>query len=109
MGGGARGPGGAAVWRALRRRLRAANERHNAAGLSALSAALPGATQEQHPGSQVRGHDASCVQAGSAAAAPRSCATPADISMDTAAVERELLVRMTPFEEALRRIYGEGV
>jgi hypothetical protein len=55
---------------------------------------------------QVRGHDPSLVWAGSAAAAPRSCATPADISMDTTAVQRVLCVRMTPFAEALREIYG---
>ncbi|EFN51622.1 hypothetical protein CHLNCDRAFT_140037 [Chlorella variabilis] len=57
---------------------------------------------------EVRGHDPALALPGSAAAVARTCATPADISMDTSAVEAVLGVRMTPFTEALRQIFGGG-
>lgn len=54
-----------------------------------------------------RGYDPALVLPASAASVPRSCATPADISMDVSAVQRELGVAMTPFPDALSRIFGQ--
>ena len=55
-----------------------------------------------------RGYDPALVLPGSAASVARTCATPADISMDSAAVQHQLGVRLTPYAEALQRIFGGG-
>ena len=55
-----------------------------------------------------RGHDPALVLPGSAASVARTCATPADISMDSSAVQRQLGIRLTPFGEALKQIFGSG-
>jgi nucleoside-diphosphate-sugar epimerase len=55
-----------------------------------------------------KGHDPALVLPGSAASVARTCATPADISMDSSAVQRQLGIRLTPFTEALKQIYGDG-
>ncbi|KAI7843840.1 hypothetical protein COHA_002393 [Chlorella ohadii] len=55
---------------------------------------------------RVRGYDLQLVQPGSAASVPRTCATPADISMDTSRLQAVLGVQPTPFEEALRQIFA---
>lgn len=55
---------------------------------------------------KVRGYDSSLVVSGSASSAPRTCATPADISMDTSVLEQDLDLKLTPFEDALKQIFG---
>ena len=52
----------------------------------------------------MRGYDPALVLRGSAASVPRTCATPADISMDSSAVQAALGVRLTPLHDALREI-----
>ena len=54
------------------------------------------------PSRQVRGYDPQLVQAGSAASVPRTCATPADISMDTTRLQARLL--LLPWVWAARRL-----
>ena len=55
---------------------------------------------------QVRGYDPALALPGSAADVARTCATPADISMDCSAAERHLGLALTPFAQALREIFG---
>lgn len=45
---------------------------------------------------------------GSAADVARTCATPADISMDCTAAQQRLGLSLTPFRQALRQIFGSG-
>lgn len=54
----------------------------------------------------IRGYDPSLILTGSAQAAARNVATPADISMDCSAAERELGLKLTRFEEAVRETFG---
>lgn len=57
---------------------------------------------------QVRGYDPALVLPGSAASVPRNCATPEDISMDGSKLQRELGLQLTPFAQALQRVFASG-
>ena len=53
-----------------------------------------------------RGYPRSRVRRVPSASVPRPVASPADISVDVSRVQAELGLRLTPFPEALRAIFG---
>ena len=55
----------------------------------------------------VRGHPRGNVRRVPAASVSRPVASPPDISMDVSRVQDELGLRLTPFAEALRRVFGD--
>ncbi len=54
----------------------------------------------------VRGHDPGSIQSVSSATVDRGCASPPDISMDSARLEGEMRMKMTPFKDALKEIFA---